>query len=131
MFREQQRRCPQCRAGMRKEPIPSGEVVDVCECGVFADYFDGEPRELAKLFDLPAPINADKGEEHLRTCAGCGEIMELLRYERGPLLHRCHGCASVFMTPKMLKALRHYEGEFEAIEAPTLLGRVARWFESL
>lgn len=28
------------RASMSKELIPSGEVVDVCECGVFADWAD-------------------------------------------------------------------------------------------
>lgn len=131
MFREPQRRCPKCRAGMTKEPIPSGEVVDVCECGVFADYFDGDPRALSKLFRLPVPnAKPDTEGEAVLICAGCSEPMELLRYEDGPLLHRCHACASVFMTPVMLKFLRSYEAQ-TSVEEPTLLGRLTRWLESL
>ncbi|MFK7999302.1 MAG: hypothetical protein AB8H86_06875 [Polyangiales bacterium] len=113
---------------MRKEPIPSGEVVDVCECGVFADYFDGDPRALSKLFRLPVP-EASKENDDVLTCAGCSERMELLRYEEGPLLHRCHACASVFMTPVMLNFLRNYEAQSKA-EEPTLLARLAHWLDS-
>lgn len=119
---------------MRKEPIPSGEVVDVCDCGVFADYFDGDPRELSKLFHLPPPIlkrgAANDADGNVHTCAGCGESMELLRYEGGPFLHRCHSCASVFMTPAMLKVLRRYEVEAQPKEKRSLLGRLAHWLDS-
>ena len=114
---------------MEARGLPSGEVVDVCECGVFADYFDGEPRAIARLF---VPGHQDRKPKGALACAACGEGMTLLRYrsDQGPELYRCHGCAAVFMTPSMLDALRRMPAPDDDIEVPetTLLERIAEWF---
>ena len=85
-------------------------TVDQCSrcCGVYLDFFDGEPGDLARgvMTHLPAgeetrPVLTD----HL-TCPDCGTAMTPHSYlDRGPSIGRCDTCLAAFATPAQLQQL--------------------------
>ena len=84
--------------------------VDLCaRCGgVYLDFFDGEPGDLARGGVTYFPPGEDTPEvipDHL-TCPDCGTAMTPYRYlDQGPSIGRCDSCLAAFATPAQLQRL--------------------------
>ena len=94
---------------MPRDDHESAEV-DLCSrCGgVFLDFFDGEPGDLAR----GVLAHFRPGEDLMEidpadlTCPDCGTAMIPHRYmEQGPGIGRCDACMAAFATPAQLQQL--------------------------
>lgn len=99
---------------MEEVAVPQGDQqtsqVDLCpHCGgVFLEFFDGEPGNLAREMvarlpqvDGARPINTDD-----LTCPVCRTAMTSHDYmDQGPGIGRCDTCLAAFATPAQLQQL--------------------------
>ncbi len=85
--------------------------VDICSScgGVFFDFFDGEPGDLARGVLTCYPPAEGEDDTELSgelTCAECGASMALHKYmDKGPAIGRCDACVAIFATPAQLRRL--------------------------
>lgn len=114
---------------MRVHGLPSGEAIDVCEgCGgLFIEFFDGGPREIARA--LTRASIPDGVPAMTATCCDCDAAMVLHRYlEVGPEVLRCGGCMAMFVMLDELAALAAHS-EFEKPKPSGFLEEVVAAFD--
>jgi hypothetical protein len=118
LYRARLRACPACRSPMRQIALRSMRErgsVDLCDrCGgVYLEFFDGEPAELARevtpyLLHEHTP-RRPWGDGQPIACPDCERVMEVQPYlDDGPHVARCHRCLAVFATPEQVLALARF-----------------------
>ncbi len=123
---------------MEAGPLPGASgsestTVDRCQrCGgVFIDYFDGDPSEVARRMaraglrdDAIAVLERDP------VCPDCERPLALRLYlDDGAPIWRCESCAAAFLTPAMLDRLAAYRWTEPA--PPGLLSRLLEWWRGV
>lgn len=138
MYRERIRTCPLCDLPMEQVAVPLAAEetaeVDLCAVcgGVFLEFFDGEPGDLARgvLRHLAAAHRQPREAAGPLTCPDCGTHMAPRPYlDLGPDVGRCDSCLAVFATPPQLRQLAKMVLS-DASAAPSFFNRLANLFRS-
>ena len=110
-----------------RDDTESAEV-DLCpRCGgVFLDFFDGEPGDLARGVITCYPPSEDAVEiSGELTCPDCQAAMTPHQYlDRGPGIGRCDACLAAFATPAQLQRLADMVFAEEPDGPPSLMQRL-------
>ncbi len=99
------------------ERLAAGEDDGIDRCrlchGVFLDFFDGDPSELARLLakDIQEGDEVPSASSSLGlNCPDCNIAFVASPYcGEGPLVPRCPTCVGVFLSKEQLWALAQYK----------------------
>lgn len=125
-YRRGQECCPACNEPFESQPLQNerGDTVFVERCdrcgGVYFDWFDGEPADLAWLVPRAGAIHAPLAED--ASCPKCQAS-----FVREGAAFRCSGCTGLFLTADGLAALREEHVSQQGAASSTWLSRLANW----